>query len=116
MHLRDDAGLVAELRRLDGTQSQVLEDEELLRMVLDAIRTDYKAVETYAYRPGPPLAAPVTVLVGDDDPTTTLEEAQGWRDFTRGAFELKVFTGGHFYLNAHQAEILRVITSRLAFA
>lgn len=116
VHLLDDAGLIAELRRLDGTQSEVLEDEELLRMVLDAVRTDYRAVETYVYRPGPPLESPMTVLVGDADPTTTLEEAQAWRDFTRGAFDLRVFTGGHFFLTAHQTEILRLITARLSTA
>ena len=52
VHLRDDDGLVAELRALSGTAAQFLADEELLHMILPAIRSDYTAVETYRCDPG----------------------------------------------------------------
>lgn len=52
VHLRDDAGVVAELRRMSGTDSGLLGDDELLRLVLPAVRADYQAVETYRYQPG----------------------------------------------------------------
>ncbi|SFW75725.1 thioesterase II family protein [Amycolatopsis australiensis] len=114
VHLLDDDGMLAELRRLGGTDAAVLGDEEILRMALPAIRNDYTAAETYVHAPGPKLRTPVTVLTGDADPKTTLAEARAWQDHTDGEFELKVFRGGHFFLADHQAEVLRLISARLA--
>ncbi|MGF1338566.1 thioesterase II family protein [Streptomyces flavovirens] len=109
VHLRDDDGLIEEIRLLSGTDTAVLEDPEVIRMALPAIRADYRAAETYVYEPGPALRCPVWSLVGDDDPKVTVEEARTWSHHTEGAFALRVFRGGHFYLTAHQREILRLI-------
>ncbi|SEE11239.1 Surfactin synthase thioesterase subunit [Streptomyces misionensis] len=113
VHLRDDDGLVAEMRGLSGTDPQLLGDEEVLRMILPAIRADYRAAETYAWVPGPPLSCPVTCLVGDDDPKVTVPEAAAWSEHTEGPFTLEVFPGGHFFLARHQPEIIRLMTSGL---
>ncbi|MFF7725399.1 thioesterase II family protein [Streptomyces sp. NPDC008001] len=113
VHLRDDDGLVAEMRSLSGTDAQLLGDEDVLRMILPAIRADYRAAETYAWEPGPPLRCPVTSLTGDDDPKVTVEEAAAWAGHTDGPFTLKVFPGGHFFLARHQAEIVRLMAGQL---
>jgi pyochelin biosynthesis protein PchC len=113
VHLLDDDGIVERLGRLDGTDSQVLGDEEMLRMVLPAVRADYRAIETYRYRPGPALDCPIVTLVGDADPLTTLDEAAAWAEHTTAGFEQHVFTGGHFYLAAHQAEVTGTVLRRL---
>jgi pyochelin biosynthesis protein PchC len=113
VHKRDDDGVVRELKKLAGTEAALLADEELMRMILPAIRADYEAIETYAPRPGPRLTCPVTVLVGDNDPQVTLAEAQTWQDHTTGPFDMKTFTGGHFYLTAHQREVIALIRDRL---
>ncbi|MFE6780524.1 thioesterase II family protein [Streptomyces sp. NPDC057702] len=112
VHLRDDDGIVAEMQAMSGTDAQVLGDEELLRMVLPAIRSDYRAIETYA-----PVDAtvncPITALVGDADPKTTVEEAEAWRAHTTTAFDLRVFPGGHFYLTPRAAEVIAVVREAL---
>ncbi|MEV4096144.1 thioesterase II family protein [Streptosporangium saharense] len=113
VHLRGVDGIVAELRKLDGTDPRALRDPELLQMILPAVRADYRAVETYRYRPGPPLSCPIHALVGDDDDRATVEEAAAWREHTVGGAELDVFSGGHFYLTQHQAAIVRLVTERL---
>lgn len=98
IHLSSDAGLLAEIRMLNGTDSAVFDDEEILRIALPAIRGDYEAIETYSYVPDRMLSYPITVLTGDSDPRTTFEEASEWRSVTKGPFRIKVFSGGHFYL------------------
>ncbi|WP_329093457.1 MULTISPECIES: thioesterase II family protein [unclassified Streptosporangium] len=113
-HLLDDEKLLAEIRGLEGTNANVLADDEIIRMVLPAVRGDYAAAETYRYVPGPDLRAPIRALVGDSDPKVTLEEAEAWGEHTGADFRLKVFPGGHFYLNAHQAAVLRLVTDCLA--
>ncbi|MCL7460825.1 alpha/beta fold hydrolase [Micromonospora echinofusca] len=109
VHLRDDAGLIAEVRALAGTDDALLDDEDVVRMVLPAIRSDYTAAETYEYRPGPRLDCPIVALIGDCDPRVTVDEAQAWEEHTGGGFELVVHPGGHFYLNDKMPDVLRRI-------
>ncbi|MFF8772954.1 thioesterase II family protein [Kitasatospora sp. NPDC015120] len=113
VHLRDDDGLIAEIRGLSGTDDRLLGDEEILRMILPATRADYRAAETYAYEPGEALRCPLSALVGDDDPKVTVDEAAAWADHTEGPFDLRVFPGGHFYLADHQAAVIEALTERL---
>jgi surfactin synthase thioesterase subunit len=113
VHQEGDEALVAELRKLSGTDQRIFGDDEVLRMVLPAIRNDYRAAETYRYTPGPRLSCPVTALVGDSDPKATGEEADAWRTHTDGEFELLTYRGGHFYLLDHTADVLRVLDERL---
>ncbi|MFC5143588.1 thioesterase II family protein [Streptomyces aureoversilis] len=89
-------------------------DEEVLRMILPANRAaDYRAAETYVWEPGPPLRSPVTCLVGDGDPKLTVEEATAWSGHTEGAFALKAFPGGHFFLVQHPMEVVRLLAEQL---
>ncbi|MFI5980666.1 thioesterase II family protein [Streptomyces sp. NPDC051555] len=113
VHLRDDRGLMEEIRQLEGTDARLLEDEELLRMILPAIRGDHRVVETYVYRPGPPLTCPVLSLIGDTDPQVTDDEAASWSEHTTGPFTKTVFPGGHFYLNSQAADVIRLISEHI---
>ncbi|MFG2622739.1 thioesterase II family protein [Streptomyces sp. NPDC048507] len=114
-HYRDygDDEVLAEVRGLGGTDRATLENPEILEMVLPALRADYRALATYEWRPAEPLATPVSVLVGDADPVVTVEEARRWREHTRGAFDLRVFRGGHFYLNDHLDGVAAAVTGGL---
>ena len=106
---KDDHELLRAVADLGGTGAQLLHDEELVAMVLPAIRNDYRAAETYRYRPGPDLRCPVAVLIGDRDPKVTLVEARAWAGHTTGEMSLRVFPGGHFYLDEHRHDVVNAI-------
>ncbi|WP_411102577.1 thioesterase II family protein [Streptomyces sp. cmx-4-9] len=116
VHRRGDAALIAEMVALGGTDPRLLDDAEVLRMVLPAVRGDYTAVETYRYRPGPDLICPVTALTGDADPRTTIEEARAWSQHTTGAFDLQVYQGGHFFLSSRADEVIGMLRTHFAAA
>jgi surfactin synthase thioesterase subunit len=109
VHLRDDVGIIAEVRTLNGTASSVLGDDEMMRAALPALRADYGAIETYECPPEITVMCPITVLVGDSDPKTTIDEANAWERHTSGSFDLQVFAGGHFYLKDRADEVLKVL-------
>lgn len=113
VHLRDDSGIIDEIKLLNGTNAALLGDEEILRMALPAIRSDYRAIETYTCRPEYKVRCPITVLIGDSDPKTTVEEAQSWQRHTTSPFRLRTFSGGHFYLSDHQSEVTAEIETEL---
>jgi surfactin synthase thioesterase subunit len=106
---RSDDTILAEVRRLSGTASALLSDDEMMRAALPALRADYKAIEKYRCDPGAAVRTPITVLTGDSDPKTTLDEAKAWAGHTSGEFDLRVFTGGHFFISDRSAEVLRVL-------
>jgi surfactin synthase thioesterase subunit len=109
VHLLSDNGILAEVRRLNGTASSVLNDDELMRAALPALRADYQAAETYRCAPGVTIGCPITVLTGDSDPKTTAPEASAWTGHTTGTCTVRTFPGGHFFLAAHAAEITDIL-------
>jgi pyochelin biosynthesis protein PchC len=114
VHLRGNDGVGAEMRRLSGTNAVLLDDQELAEMVLPATLSDYKAIETYRYQPGPGLSCPILALSGENDPLTTRAEIEDWAQHTNGEFALELYPGGHFYLNDRPAEITKKISAYLS--
>ena len=51
---------IAELRKLNGTPSELLEDPELLELYLPVIRADFELIQTYEYYEEEPLSCPIT--------------------------------------------------------
>ncbi|MEV5880050.1 alpha/beta fold hydrolase [Streptomyces sp. NPDC052101] len=109
LHLSSDDVLLAEIERLEGTDSRLMDDEELRALFLPALRGDYEAVATYRHRPGNPLNCPVLAMVGDKDPKAGVDDVDAWRDHTRESCETRVFTGGHFYLTSHAAAVTETV-------
>jgi surfactin synthase thioesterase subunit len=113
VHKQDDDGIIAEVRRLSGTDAKLLAYSEMRRMILPALRGDYRAIETYVYEPGPPLTCPIIAFVGKDDPQASIHEVCAWAEHTKAGFGYRVFGGGHFYLTARPKETIAHIVEVL---
>jgi len=105
VHRLDDAGILAHVRRLGGTDPGVVTDDELLRLMLPVLRNDYKAVETYRYRPGVTVSCRISAYLGRSDQRVDLDDALAWRHLTSGAFRIQTFRGGHFFVNSDPAAV-----------
>ncbi|HEY8978427.1 MAG TPA: alpha/beta fold hydrolase [Streptomyces sp.] len=113
VHTLDDHGLTADLKKLNGTDSAMFGDADLLQLILPSVRNDYRAVETYRWRPAPKLNCPITVFTGDADPRVSADEASAWEQHTTGEFTLRTYHGGHFFLTDHQEDINAVVLDRI---
>jgi pyochelin biosynthetic protein PchC len=114
VHLLDDTRLIAELNRLGGTAAAVLADPELRALVLPIVRADYRAVETYAPVPANArLTCPVSVFVGEADPVAPVPEARAWQAHTTKGADVRVFDGGHFYLDENTAAVAAAVLATL---
>ncbi|WP_432154156.1 thioesterase II family protein [Streptomyces tricolor] len=114
VHAATDEDVLAELRTLSGPNQAILADPEVLAMFLPAIRSDYTAIESYRHDPGRLLDCPVTVLTGDADPRTTLDEAHAWAEHTTGPTDVHVFPGGHFFHVERSAEVIALLSRSLS--
>ncbi|MEU2065212.1 alpha/beta fold hydrolase [Streptomyces sp. NPDC013455] len=108
-----DAAMLAELRSLGGTDLRVLQDEELLTAALPALRADYRAIGRYRAAEDATVGCPITVLVGDADPRTSLDDARAWSGHSTAETEVLTFAGGHFFLDAHHDAVVDTVTARL---
>lgn len=64
----------------------------------------HSAFESYRYEPRsgdddkPPISCPLVCLGGEEDSMALRGDLDHWARFTTGEFRLKMFDGGHFFL------------------
>lgn len=104
---------IEELRQLNGTPQEVLENPELMQVLIPLLRADFELVQTHVYREEPPLACPITVFGGTGDEQVTRESLEGWRAQTGAGFSLHMMPGDHFFLLTATQAVLRVISETL---
>lgn len=104
---------IAELRRLQGTPAEVLENAELMQLMMPIIRADFKASQTYKYNPGPPLECPIRAFGGLKDEMVPREKVEAWSEHTTGSFRAQMLPGDHFFLNSSQSLLTRIIAQEL---
>lgn len=107
----NDEALIRELKRLNGTPPEILENREILDFLLPMIRSDYKLHESYRYR-GQNLNLPVIAHAGKYDHEANAALMRHWREVTAGSFALREFDGNHFFVQnlgeEYLAELMRI--------
>jgi surfactin synthase thioesterase subunit len=113
IHDLPEPEFLQEVRQLKGTPDEVLEHPELMQLLLPVLRADFGAVETYTYTPGEPLDCMISVFGGLKDEEVSREDLEAWQQQTRGAFNLRLFPGDHFFLHSDRALLLRTLSEDL---
>jgi medium-chain acyl-[acyl-carrier-protein] hydrolase len=113
IHQLPHDAFIEELRRLSGTPDEVLQNNEILELLLPALRADFAVCEEYLYVPDGPLDCPISAFGAQNDPEVTEEALGAWREQTRGAFDLQLFAGNHFFLNSARGQLLELISAAL---
>ena len=98
-----------EIRRLNGTPSEALNNPELMDIVSPILRADFQLIETWNYQPSDPIDIPVLALGGIKDSQVSMDDLEQWRQVTCGPFYLELFSGDHFFINQVKAPLLKTI-------
>ncbi|MEU9045987.1 MULTISPECIES: alpha/beta fold hydrolase [unclassified Kitasatospora] len=107
LHDLTDDDLLERLVDLGGTPAEVLEFEDLMRMVLPVLRADVTLLAEYNERIRPTvLPCPVLALGGSDDLMAGPEWITGWRCTTAARFRHRILPGDHFFLHRQRGEVL----------
>lgn len=109
----EEQAFLEELRRLEGMPRDVLDNPELMRVALPALRADAGLYRHYVYLPGDPLPLPIHAYGGTADPNIELHHLDRWREQTTAEFSVHLVEGGHFFIQSSQAEFLGKLRSRL---
>ncbi|MBI1390806.1 MAG: putative thioesterase [bacterium] len=105
-YLLPDPEFRAKLRDLNGTPASVLENEELMEIILPAMRADFELNETYRLSESvAPVPVPLVALGGLRDGEVSNDQLRAWSALTTGPFRSKQFGGDHFFIQTHQNEL-----------
>jgi medium-chain acyl-[acyl-carrier-protein] hydrolase len=108
-----EAAFIEELRKLEGTPEEVLQNSELLQLLLPLLRADFRLCETYQYIADKPLPCPITAFGGLQDSEAPRETVLAWKIHTDNTFKARFFMGGHFFIRTEQSALLQAVITDL---
>lgn len=108
--LTDTAFVAAMMKRYGGIPEELTRHADLMELLLPAIRADIEAVEKFEPPPPARLAIPISALGGRDDWMITRDDLAAWADETSREFRLRLYPGGHFYIEEQRGVLLAEMT------
>jgi pyochelin biosynthetic protein PchC len=108
-----DTEVLDRVRLLDPEGAAVYDHPDLRPVIMPALRADFGLLAKYRPAHLRRLGVPVTACGGDRDPVCTVEDLKSWSDVTTKGLDLRVFEGGHFYLQQRKQELLAFVASQL---
>ena len=113
LHELPDEELIARLREYNGTPAEILENRELMRLLLPAIRADFALGADYCYQAAAPLSIPLTALSGRRDEHVDVGEIRRWKEQTDMVYHEHWFGGDHFFIHEERQAVLDCISAEL---
>jgi external thioesterase TEII len=107
-YLLDNSGFKAELSRLGGISSQVLDHEELFSFFEPVLRADFEIVHKQPLHVTP-VNIPVYAVMGSEE--DTVSKIHNWEKYTTAGFDYEVLPGNHFFLFEHSGRMAEIIKS-----
>jgi medium-chain acyl-[acyl-carrier-protein] hydrolase len=108
-----DQEFIQELRKMNGTPQDLLEDPAAMECLLPIIRADCRLVEGYRFEAGSAVRCPVVALGGISDTEVSIERVRAWGDLAGGRFSYSMFEGDHFFINSARGMVLHRICMAL---
>ena len=114
IHALPEEQFLVEVCKLNGMASEVIESEELMRLILPILRADFMLCETYRYQASEPWPCPISALGGSWDRFVTPQGLEAWEEHTKGPFSVHLFPGDHFYIHTNRMALLETICQKIS--
>jgi medium-chain acyl-[acyl-carrier-protein] hydrolase len=109
LHCLSTANLKEKLLHYGGTPPAILQNDEWMELFLPILRADLALNETYRYTAAAPLNCPISAFGGLQDRQVSVDSVEAWAEQTTQSFNLRLLSGGHFFLKAETPAILQAI-------
>lgn len=99
MHLMSKADFKQAIKVMNGTPKAILENNDIMNLMLPAVRADMMLSETWRDFHASKITPPIHVILGRDDPIECKASTAGWSAYTDTGCFLHEVSGGHFNLD-----------------
>ncbi len=113
LHELPDDQLIEKLRDYNGTPREILDNRDLMRLLLPAVRADFALGADYHYEAEAPLPIPLTALSGKNDKHVEAGDLRAWQKETSVAYREHWFDGDHFFINEARQLVLDCLATEL---
>jgi len=114
IHDLPEEQLISELKKLNGTPAEVLENKDLMSLVLPMIRADFQLCETYLHNvEHKKLDLNITSFEGVNDHKARGINVSAWQDLTSGIYQGIQLSGDHFFIHSSEQKLLENINHHL---
>ena len=109
----DRESIIQEMKRLGGTDSEVLNNVQLMDIFTPIMRADMYVLYSYVYiEYKEKIQVPIVVQYGSYD-GDVIDSVKRWADYAEGACEFYGYDDGHFFINRYYKEMAEVINAKL---
>lgn len=112
-HTLSNDKFIEAVLKLGGANPEVFENEDLAKIFIPILRSDFKMLENYTYNKKNKLTCDLYALMGEEDALVSYPIMEQWKEYSDGPTEIRLFNGGHFYLNDREEELIRYLNSRI---
>ncbi|WP_326658967.1 thioesterase II family protein [Streptomyces canus] len=99
---------------IGGMSEVVLAYPDWVKAALDLLRDDLLVCQSHELPGDRPLACPIDVFAGADDPLLPLARVSGWAEHSTVNCRLHTMPGGHFFIQESSFVFLRTLASLLS--
>jgi surfactin synthase thioesterase subunit len=111
-HLLSNDELIKKISALGGMPPEFLSNKYLIDFFVPILRSDFTAIDTYTYEWAGKQFFPLTVFSGTEEKFSN-SDLFAWQQETEMPIEVRRFSGNHFFLFEHKAELMHIINDRL---
>jgi surfactin synthase thioesterase subunit len=105
-----DVDLLEWLRALGGTPRELLDDDELMRLILPVVRADCAIGESFRLDANSRAFSnmPALIMAGTHDAAASIEDVFAWRDIFGDAGVTSSCAGNHFFLHENPQALTHI--------
>lgn len=108
-HPEDDETVLERLQMLGGTDSLIVSNPDMLKLVLPTIKADYKAFDTYDCDVHTRIQSDFLIMGGTEDPFVPRDALHHWSAHTTGRCDIYAVPGQHFFLPDNTEYVTQLI-------
>ncbi|MES2826395.1 MAG: alpha/beta fold hydrolase [Pseudomonadota bacterium] len=110
-HLPDE-DFIKKIGELNGSSTEVLANNEIMQMLLPALRADFKIIETYCNKSQVIIPTKISVLAGDEEEVEPAD-VEAWLKLFASNTGIHWISGDHFFVDKNRSDVLQVLNNLL---
>lgn len=108
IHSLPNEQFIVELEKMNGTNKEILQNEELVELLTPMLRADFRIAELHQ-TPKLAISVPFTILQGSDDIDITPAQLNAWSELSQAEISIVHLPGDHFFINHHSSLVINQV-------